>query len=312
MKDSNQHQKTKQALSKNFETNYKKEDTDQNGFPISGSYSDIDNLKDNFIMKSRLKSLSENDFKINLINQRKQTYKMSNDIILPDKAWIGLGNVPKINVFPDVRNFIPDIHVKRNAFYPSFKFKGAPIAKQQIMPDRFQNVPPVNSWNSFIGHNKNIVPGPPREINKNVVLMPLPGKLVLPAVNRVPLNVRRSNPNPIEGNLHLTTQRSNPNPVAHNLPLKSQFAINVADRRMGIPQNPVSADLKQNVVEIFPRKNEPIRVNMYMDHKGNVSYHHVNLLWEDGQGRPPVPAPIKRNNTKQVDEAQTQAGEDGW
>lgn len=310
MKDSNQHQKTKQALSKNFETNYKKEDTDQNGFPISGSYSDIDNLKDNFIMKSRLKSLSENDFKINLINQRKQTYRMSNDIILPDKAWIGLGNVPKINVLPDVRNFIPDIHVKRNAFYPSFKFKGAPTAKQQKMPDRFQNVPPVNSWNSFIGHNKNIVPGPPREINKNVVLMPLPRKLVLPAVNRVSLNVRRSNPNPIEGNLHLTTQRSNPNPVAHNLPLKSQFAINMADRRMGIPQNPVSAGLKQNVVEIFPRKNEPIRINLYMDHKGNASYHHVNLLWEDGQGRPP--APIKRNDTKQVDEAQTQAGEDGW
>lgn len=179
------------------------------------------------------------------------------------------------------------------------------------MPERFQNVPPVNSWNSFIGQNKNIIPGPPREINKNMVLMPLPGKLDLPIVNKAPLNVRHSNPYPIEGNLHLKTQRSNPNLVAHNLPLKSQFAMKVADRRMGIiPQNPLPAGLKQNVVEIFPRKNEPIRVNMYMDHKGNVSYHHVNLLWEDGQGRPP--APIKRNNIKQVDEAQTQTKEDGW
>lgn len=309
VKDSNQHQKTKQGSSKNFETNYKKEDTDQNGFPIAGSYSDIDNMKDNFIMKSRLKSRSKNDFKIHS-NLRKQTYKMSNDIILPDKAWNGLGNVLKINVLPDVRNFIPDNHVKRNAFYPSFRYKAAPIRKQQLMPDRFQDAPPVNSRNSFIGQNKNIIPGPPREINKNVVLMPLPGKLVFPAVNRVALNVRRSNPNPVEGNLHLKTQRSNPNPVAHNLPLKSQFAINVADRKMGTPQNPVPAGLKQNVVEIFPRKNEPIRVNMYMDHKGNVSYHHVNLLWEDGQGRPP--APIKRNNIKQADEAHTQAKEDGW
>lgn len=289
-KDSNRHLKTKQDPSKNFETNYKKEDTDINGFPISGSYSDIDNLKDNFIMKSRLKSRVENDFRKNSNTERKQVYKMSNDIVLQDHAWNGLGNVPKINVLPDVRNFIPDIHVKRNAYYPIVKEARNP--NQHIIPERFQNVPPVNSWNSYIGHNKNIIPGPPRQINQNVVLMPTPGKLVLQAVNRTPLNVRRPNPIPVE----------------RNLPLKSQFAIKVTDRKIVKPQNPEPGGLKQNVVEFFPRKNEPIRINMYMDHKGNVSYHHVNLMWEDGQGIPPPP--IKLNNIKQRDNAQTQTKED--
>lgn len=305
VKDSNEHQNSKHGSPKNFESNYKKEDTDQNGFPISGSYGDIDN----FIIKSRLKLYSENDFKIHPNFVRKQTYKTNNDIILPDKAWNGLRNNPKINVLPDVQNFISDIHVKRNAFYSISK--PAPVPKEQIMPERFQNVPPVNSWNSFIGQNKNIIPGPPREINKNMVLMPLPRKLVLPAVNRVPLNGQHSNPYIIEGNLHLKTQRSNSSPVANNLKLVSQFDMKVADRRIGITrQNPMPAGLKQNVVEIFPRKNKPIRVNMYMDHKGNVSYHHVNLLWEDDQGRPPTP--IKVNNIKQVDDLQTQTKKDGW
>ncbi|XP_034305455.2 uncharacterized protein [Magallana gigas] len=142
-----------------------------------------------------------------------------------------------------------------------------------------------------------------------MVPMPLPRKLVLPAVNRVPVNGQHSNPFIIEGNLHSKTQRLNPNPEANNLKLVSQFAMKVADRRIGItPQNPMPAGLKQNVIEIFSRKNKHIRGNMYIDHKENVSYHHVNLLLEDGQRRPP--APIKVNNIKQVDDLRTQTKKD--
>jgi hypothetical protein len=63
-----------------------------------------------------------------------------------------------------------------------------------------------------------------------------------------------------------------------------------------IPDNKELA--KPPVIEIFPRKDEPIRIHMYMEHKGNFSYHHVNLLWEDGQRHPVSPLILQRNGTQ--------------
>lgn len=253
---------------------YKKDDININGFPISGTYSDVDNLKDNFIMKSKWKSGIRMDHEID----RQPMEKMSHDVVLPkDHAWGGLGNIQQIQNLPAVRRVIPENDPRKNMFH--FPRLNGPKQNLNVNINKLQLIPPVVQYHKqpFIGDNRNIIYGL-QSLNRNMVFLRQQGVSV---DNRIPKKVGDSNRVPFQ------------------LPVKPQFGINVINAKMPL-RYPELGKVDRPVMEIFPRKNEAIRINMYMDHKGNASYHHVNLMWEDGQ-RLPIPPLVLNQSAKHPD-----------
>lgn len=215
---------------------------------------------------------------------------------------------------------IPSIHqnvllnnARQNEFNLKINKKNEPTYNAKVKPDihKIQNLPKdlvfqskyaqvkvqnAQAWKAPNGRVFNSQGFGPKNYN--------PGKSHIEPVRNMQLIGEGQTKQ--ERNEHVVLQQGNVamvgNVQAHNYGLVQRDRVKVPAQAHGniiIPkynqlQKPAPLNPKIPVIEIYPRKNEPIRIHMYMQHKGNFSYHHVNLLWEDGQRHPVSPLILQR------------------
>ncbi|XP_061187834.1 uncharacterized protein LOC133195881 [Saccostrea echinata] len=322
----------------------------QNIFPISGTYSDIDNLKDNFILKSRTKSkYIGNAYMMHPNIQREQRLAMSFDsIIKKDMVWNEIGNVLKIGKVPNFEdpNYLNQERALVRRLDPNLGIINKERKNETYVKLRDPDVRNVNNYGEAYlrnGRQSNIFP------NNNAFRFPIKIETKYQNIKPNPNPNQQSYSQGFEPNFAQERVQYMEQAQAHGIPihsvkniaglkyesikvpfnsLSSRYKPEISNKNiqnfglaiqgqvkvpmrnygnMGMAskkqiQNSASVSVKPNkhVIEIFPRKNEPIRIPIYMDHKGNFSYHHVNLMWEDGQRNPVIPLILKQNDVTKL------------